>query len=36
MKLNQLSNKLKKVIRKHKNDSYKLYVEAFIATSYIL
>lgn len=36
MKLNQLSNKLKKLIRKHKNDSYKLYIEAFTATNYIL
>lgn len=33
MKPNQLSNKLKKVIGKHKNDYYKLYVEAFTATN---
>ena len=33
IKLNQLSNKLKKVIRKHKNDSYNSYVEALTTTN---
>jgi len=33
IKLNQLSNKLKKVIWKHKNDSYNSYVEALTTTN---
>jgi hypothetical protein len=33
IKLNQLSNKLKKIIRKHKNDSYNSYVEALTTTN---
>lgn len=33
IKLNQLSNKLKKVIHKHKNDSYNSYIEVLTVTN---